>query len=291
MNAAAQKKFFTPEVKAGIFITGGLLLLMTGILLLGGGESLFHSQYNVRARFDDVTGLSKGSTVRSGGIVVGRVTEIDYDSDFKNVLVTMLVKESYKQRIRKDSKVQMNTQGVLGDKYLEIVEGTAETPAAEHNDILETKGPEGIAQMLKGGENVVKLLEQNLTNLKKITDSFAHDKRSEKFFTNLTEATKNLNESLESLNKGNGLKELNKALKNFRIMTEKINNGEGTIGALLNDSSLYEDLKILIGGASRNTVLKFFVKQAVKSSDDAKEKQEDAKRKAKKDPASTGGPK
>src|SRR3989338_1248258 len=128
MNAVAQKKFLTPEIKAGLFITCGLALLMSGILMLGGGEKFFNSHYNVRARFEDVSGLSKGSFVRSGGISVGRVTEIEYDESFREILVTMLVKESFKQRIRKDSKVQMNTQGVLGDKYLEIVDGSAESP-------------------------------------------------------------------------------------------------------------------------------------------------------------------
>ena len=61
---------------------------------------------------------------------------------------------------------------------------------------------------------------------------------------------------------------------NLRTVTDKVKNGEGTIGALLTDASLYEDLKNLIGGANRNTVLKFFVRQAVKSSDEAAAKAE-----------------
>jgi phospholipid/cholesterol/gamma-HCH transport system substrate-binding protein len=156
--------------------------------------------------------------------------------------------------------------------------------------LLATKGSEGLTEMLKGGENVVKLLELNLINLKKITDSFAENKKSEQFFSKLTAATINLNEALEDINKGKGLKELNSTLKNLRVMTDRINNGEGTIGALLNDTSLYEDMKNLIGGASRNSVLKFFVKQAVKTSSAESEKKDAAEKKsnAKKDPASIG---
>lgn len=283
------QKSMQPEVKAGIFIAIGVSLVLFGILLLGGGESIFSSSYRLKAGFEDVSGLSKGSYVRSGGISVGRVTRIDFDADYRRVMVTMLIKDEFRQRIKKDSKVQMLTQGMLGDKYLEISDGSADATPADKDSVLETKGPEGLAQMLKGGENVINLLEKNLVNLKKITDSFAQDQRSDKFFKSLTEATTNLNTSLENLNKGKGLGELNAAMKNLRIMTDRINNGEGTVGALLNDSSLYEDLKLLIGGASRNRVLQFFVKQAVKTSDDAKqEKSEKSKKGSGKDPASTG---
>lgn len=293
MSPPTTKKL-QPEVKAGIFLALGMGLIFTSILLLGGADSIFHSQYQLKGRFDDVSGLAKGSQVRSGGISVGRVASIDFDGEYRNVVVTMILKSEFKQRIRKSSKVQILTQGVLGDKYLEISGGGFDSPEAENNDFLEIKGPEGLTQMLKGGENVIALLEQNLVNLKKITDSFATDQRSDKFFKSLTEATNNLNQSLENLNKGKGLNELNGTLKNLRVMTDRINNGEGTIGALLNDSSLYEDLKLLIGGASRNRVLQFFVKQAVKSSDDAnKAKDDDVKKPAKgpgKDPASTTTP-
>ena len=64
---------------------------------------------------------------------------------------------------------------------------------------------------------------------------------------------------------GNMAQELEATLKILRSVSEKVKNGEGTIGALFTDASLYEDLKGLIGGANRSNVLKFFVRQAVKS--------------------------
>jgi hypothetical protein len=82
-------------------------------------------------------------------------------------------------------------------------------------------------------------------------------------------------------------------MKNFRVISERMKNGEGTIGALFSDATLYEDLKNLVGGANRNNVLKFFVRQAVKSSDDAAaEKQDESKeRKKNKGPASSASAK
>ncbi len=268
-----QRKKTNPELKAGIFVLCGMLLTFAAILTLGGFDDLVHSQYEVQAKFKDVSGLGKGSVVRSGGIQIGRVTGMKFDPSYKLVLVTLLIKEQYKSRVREDSEAQMLTQGVLGDKYVEILGGSSESPIAKAGYVLPSAGATGIAKMLKGGENVVDLLEKNLHNLKIITESFAKDQKSEVFFTNLTETSQSINSVMAALNKGRGAHELNRTLKNIRILTEKLNRGEGTVGALLNDATLYEDLKHLIGGANRNSILKFFVRQAVKSSDEGKKEE------------------
>lgn len=283
-----QRKKSNPELKAGIFVLSGMLLTLSAILMLGGFDDLVHSQYEIKAKFTDVSGLGRGSVVRSGGMQIGRVTNLTFDESYNSILVTLLIKDQFKSRVREDSKAQMLTQGVLGDKYIEIAEGTSESPIANEGFILESDGATGLQKMLKGGENVVDLLEKNLQNLKIITESFAKDEKSEKFFTNLTETSENLNSVIAALDRGKGAQELNRTLKNLRILTEKINRGEGTVGALLNDATLYEDLKHLIGGANRNSVLKFFVRQAVKSSDEGqKEKiQEEEEKKMDKKPNS-----
>ena len=50
---------------------------------------MLYSHYNLKAKFEDVSGLTKGSYVKSGGIQIGRVTEIDYSDDYRAVEVTM----------------------------------------------------------------------------------------------------------------------------------------------------------------------------------------------------------
>lgn len=277
-----QRKKSNPELKAGIFVLSGLLLTLSAILMLGGFDDIVHSQYELKAKFSDVSGLGRGSVVRSGGIQIGRVTDLDFNESYDSIVVTMLVKEKFQSRIREDSKVKMLTQGVLGDKYIEIIGGSPESAIAKSGYVLDSDGLSGLQKMLKGGESVVELLEKNLQNLRVITESFAKDQKSEIFFNNLTETSESLNSVAAALNKGRGAQELNRTLKNLRILTEKINRGEGTVGALLNDATLYEDLKHLIGGANRNSVLKFFVRQAVKSSDEGQKEKIERDQEAKK---------
>ena len=262
------RKTLQPEIRAGIFVSVGCLLVMTAIVLLGGFNAIFSETYILTTKFHDVSGLTSGSRIQSGGIVLGRVTAIEFGPGYEGVVVTMQLDAKFKNRIKTDSKARILTQGVLGDKFLNISTGSETAQPAPPYSILPSEDESGISKMLKGSENVIALLEANLANIKVITDSFAKDKKSEVFFQNLSESVVNLNAILGSMRKGKGAEELSTALKNLRILTDRLNNGEGTVGALLNDSTLYEDLKLLIGGASRNKILRFFVHQAVKTGDE-----------------------
>jgi regulatory protein YycH of two-component signal transduction system YycFG len=131
--------------------------------------------------------------------------------------------------------------------------------------------------MADGGD-AVQLLKENLANLKVITGTMAQKNQMADIMKDLSETTANLREVSQAFKKSNLTQEMATTMKNFRIVSEKVKNGEGTIGALFSDASLYEDLKGLIGGANRSNVLKFFVRQAVKSSDDAAVEKKDEKR-------------
>jgi len=70
------------------------------------------------------------------------------------------------------------------------------------------------------------------------------------------------------------MKDVTTAAKHMKSILAKIDNGEGTVGALINDPSLYDDVKNLLGGANRNKVLKYFIKKSVETSREKAEKAE-----------------
>ncbi len=265
------------ELKAGIFVFLGLTVLLVTILLMGGGSAFLEKSIRLYVNVPDATGVSKGAVVRSGGLKVGRVEEIAYSEDYTQLRLTLLVNEKYQPRIKKDSQVKFQTQGVLGDKFLEIKAGASSEVVAD-KDSLEVEPAKDLAQMLSEGQDVVSLLKENLVNLKVVTGGMAKGNQIEKTFKDLSETATNLKQVSLQLKDSSAVAELGKTMKNLRSVSEKMKNGEGTIGALFNDASLYEDLKNLIGGANRNNVLKFFVRQAVKSSDDASEKEAEKKK-------------
>jgi phospholipid/cholesterol/gamma-HCH transport system substrate-binding protein len=267
------------ELQAGIFIFIGILAAMVTILMMGGGEALFEKNYKIFIEVSDVAGLAKGASVSSGGLKVGTVEEIKFSDNYENVRLTLKIKESAKQRIREDSVVRFQTQGVLGDKYLEIFGGSADKPVVADGGTLGVEQGKDMAAMFAEGSSALGLLKDNLANLKVLTTSLAKQNKMEAVMKDLAETSANMKDITKQLKGSNAIADLGATTKNLRVITDKVKNGEGTVGALLSDPSLYEDLKNLIGGANRNSVLKFFVRQAVKSSDDAAAKAEKAEEK------------
>jgi phospholipid/cholesterol/gamma-HCH transport system substrate-binding protein len=197
------------------------------------------------------------------------VDDIKFSDNYENVRITLKINESSRQRIREDSVVRFQTQGVLGDKYLEVLGGSADKPPVPEGGTIAVEQGKDLSTVFAEGSTALGLLKENLANLKVVTSALAKRNQLEGVMKDLAETSANLKAITQQIRSSNAVAELGTTMKNFRLVSEKVKNGEGTVGALLSDSSLYEDLKNLIGGANRNTVLKFFVRQAVKSSDDA----------------------
>jgi len=268
------------EMQAGIFIFIGVIAAMITIMMMGGGQSFFEKTYKVYLEVSDTAGLAKGATVSSGGVKIGIVEDIKFSDNYENVRITLRINESSRQRIREDSVVRFQTQGVLGDKYLEVLGGSADKPAVAEGGTIAVEAGKDLSAMFAEGSSALGLLKDNLANLKVLTSALAKRNQMESIMKDLAETSANLKEVTHEFRSSNAMAELGSSMKNLHAITDKVKNGEGTVGALLTDSSLYEDLKNLIGGANRNSVLKFFVRQAVKSSDEAAAKADAANKKA-----------
>ena len=266
------------EMQAGIFIFLGLVVIMITVLMMGGGQSLFQKTYKIHLEVSDTAGLAKGSRVASGGVKIGVVDEIRFSDTYENVRITLKIDEGARMRIREDSVVRFQTQGVLGDKFIEVVGGTPDKPPVPEGGTIQVEQGKDLSTVFAEGSTALSLLKENLANLKVLTSALAKRNQMEAIMKDLTETSANLKDITHQLRSSNAMAELGSTMKNLRAVSDKVKNGEGTIVALLTDASLYEDLKNLIGGANRNTVLKFFVRQAVKSSDDAAAKAEGGKK-------------
>jgi len=112
--------------RVGIFIFLALVCLSVGVFLIGSKDFLFGSGYRLQTDFRNVGGLNNGADVRVGGIHEGTVKEIDLPSqpDGK-VTVVMTLRKGTSQIIKKDSVASIETEGLLGDKYIEISFGSA----------------------------------------------------------------------------------------------------------------------------------------------------------------------
>jgi outer membrane protein OmpA-like peptidoglycan-associated protein len=116
--------------RVGVLVVMALVFLSIGVFLIGNKDFLFSSTYRLKAEFQNVAGLNNGAAVRIGGIHQGTVKEIDLPSqpDGK-VTVVMNVKSETRNIIKKDSRASIKTEGLLGDKYVEISFGSPKADA------------------------------------------------------------------------------------------------------------------------------------------------------------------
>lgn len=122
------------EYKVGALIVISLALLGAFLLLLGNFS--FRGGTRIRIHYDFSGNLQSGAAVKISGIKVGKVEEVRYlggeiDPDTGKrvqVRVVAFVEDRVKESIRKNAEFFINTQGVLGEQYLEIQPGSWDQP-------------------------------------------------------------------------------------------------------------------------------------------------------------------
>lgn len=114
----------TVDVWVGIFVLVGILAL--GFLALKAGNlssSTFNKTYPVVTKFDNIGGLKVRASVRSAGVVVGRVAAINFDDKNFQAVVTLNLDQRY--QFPEDSSAKILTAGLLGEQYIGIEPGGA----------------------------------------------------------------------------------------------------------------------------------------------------------------------
>ena len=97
----------------------------------------FQKTYNVSAMFDNIGGLKKQAAVKSAGVVVGRVKEINFDRNSYQARVVMAIEVQH--QFPKDSSLKILTSGLLGEQYIGIEAGAEEKVLAEGDKVQDTQ--------------------------------------------------------------------------------------------------------------------------------------------------------
>ncbi len=254
------------QVRVGIFVFAGVFLAMATIFLLGGERQLFKRQYRLKANFTDISGLRVGAGVQLAGVNVGTVERIIFSPEInqKKIEVRLSISRDFQERIRQDSTVSIHTQGLLGDKIIFISVGSPNQPVLDDwAEILSADkgGLSNLAEtgddMIKDAQRAVQSLGRILTEVEKghgLVHSLIYETDQQPMGRDFAELTSQLKEAS---------RELNQILK-------KINKGEGTVGALLQDPSLYYDIRRLFSKVERNKILTHIIRSRVKDPDVAK---------------------
>jgi len=156
------------ELKVGIFVFLGLVILTTFILSIGGIKT-WSSGYKVNFIFNFVNGIKVGAPVRFAGVDVGQVKHIDFiypdnPSDATQIKLLCWIKSEVKVPV--DSTVWVNTLGLLGEKYVEIMPGKDFTNCLSPNQFFAGVNPIPMHEVFRTANNIVENLSEAIRRLK-----------------------------------------------------------------------------------------------------------------------------
>jgi phospholipid/cholesterol/gamma-HCH transport system substrate-binding protein len=134
------------ETIVGIFVILGLLCVGYMTVKLGKVDFLSDNSYSLVAKFTTVTGLRIGSPVNILGINVGQVEKITMDQTNQKAVVEIKIKKDIK--IYDDAIASIKTEGLIGDKYLNIDPGGGGSLLAQNGVITETQAAVDVEQLI-----------------------------------------------------------------------------------------------------------------------------------------------
>ena len=161
-------KFANRSIKLGLMVAGGLVLFAIAIFYLGSKQDLFSSSVTVKSYFEDVKGLMEGNKVQYSGITVGHVSHIEIVND-TTILVEMSVEKDVQKFIKKDSKVNIGSDGLMGNKIININPGSAGVQEIADNDVLKTQESVDFQDILVEAQLVMKDSRRIINNLREIS--------------------------------------------------------------------------------------------------------------------------
>ncbi len=122
------------KIKTGIFVLVAIGVLLLTIFMIGRQKSLFTNTFSVYANFKNVSGLQTGNFVRFAGINVGTVSDISITND-STVRVDILLQTRVKPYIKSDSKASIASDGLMGDKLVQIAAGSDSAKLLKGNQV------------------------------------------------------------------------------------------------------------------------------------------------------------
>ncbi len=217
------------EVVVGLFLFLGIFLL--GLFVLKAGDiHWFRQGYYIEFVFPNVSGLKIGSPVRLAGVDIGSVKEVRvvYDSDKKMSLVEVYAYVNKDVQFPIDSKVEIVSIGLLGDKGIEITPGIDYSRMVKPGDILYGIKETDLQDLIKEGEKIAEEIRKGLATFNEIIAD--------------EEIVETVKQSIAKFGKAS--EQMENTLKDLQDLFSAIKTEKGTLGRLIYDDTVYVLLEL-----------------------------------------------
>lgn len=228
------KKTTSKNIRLGLFVLLGTLFLIYGLYMIGSNRNLFGSTFRINAIFSNVNGLMKGNNVRFAGIDVGTVDNVTIIND-SCVKVVMVIEADVQKYIRKNALAGIGTDGLMGNKLVNINPSMEKAPGVKQGDTLQTMKPIETDEMLRTLNRTNDNIAAITDNLKTITAKINSRNTLWSLLMD-TVVADNVKQAIVNIRlTGSNSAEITGDLSNI---VDGIKNGKGSFGALLTDTML-----------------------------------------------------
>lgn len=227
----------------GLLVLAAIAALIAALYLIGSKQNLFGNTFRLGARFYNVNGLTKGNNVRFAGIDVGSVESVSVVND-SSVYVVLIIENKIHPFIRTDAVASVGTDGLMGNKLVNINPGSSHAPVAEEGQTLRTLRPLEMDVMARTLDVTNQNLQVITSNLRNITEKI-NSRNS--LWTLLMDTViagdvKTSFSNIKTMSSG-GVRVIGK----LEDATDRIDRGEGVLGALVSDKAMASKLRSAIG--------------------------------------------
>ena len=251
MNEERQERVH--KLRVGIFVLVGLAAFLGMIYALGARARLFEPKLTIHADFTEVGGLVEGATVRLAGVQIGRVTDVRLPAEpGGKVRVDMTIARRYADRVRKDSVARIETQGLLGDRIVELTVGTTQAPGVKAGDVIASRDPFDFTRVVSESAGTVKSVSALADSLRQTADTLNQSHLIEDAAATVGTARKVTEQVARVVNEvehGKGwanalvyqepvaLRKLNDLAVTTQALLDRVQRGEGAAGVLTSEQS------------------------------------------------------
>lgn len=231
------------NIRLGIFVLAGTALLIGGLYLIGSNRNMFGRTITLYATFKNVNGLQPGNNVRFSGINVGTIDKIEIKND-TTIRVKMFVEAKLKNVIRKNSIASLGTDGLMGNKLVNIDPLSGNAGFVTEGDELTSIAAVNLEDMLRTLSVTNKNVMAISANLKTLTDNINSSRGT--LYTVLTDTTvgPKVHEALNNIVRISD--KLYQTSGDLNSIIGDVQQGKGVVGTLVKDTVLTSDLVVAV---------------------------------------------
>lgn len=255
------------EARVGLLILAALIVLAGGVFFVGSTGHVFGERFRLITLMQSASGLAPGAAVQLAGQNVGQVSDVELippeerTAGGEAVAVTLSVNRDVSPQIRADSRAHVRTQGLLGDKVINISPGSPKEPRLSAGDTLKAVEPLDYQEVLSQASGAVGDLTDITRDLSDLTERIARGEGTAgrllldpTLYRRLVSLSGSLDSTLSAVNRGDGgtlsrllhddalYRRMVASAASLDTLTSRVSRGEGTLGKIVTSDSLYRSV-------------------------------------------------